>query len=78
MGDAPQEPRKPLLPYEATLVLTSMGMIAFLAATATSFYFGFLAAGILCLVLAALNTARVVFLIRIGKKGWESRVRQGR
>ena len=59
-------------------MLTSIGTIAFLAATAISFYFGSLAAGILCLVLAALNTARVVFLIRTGKKGWESRVRQGR
>jgi fatty acid desaturase len=78
MRDAPQEMRKPLLPYEATLVLTSIGMTAFLAATATAFYFGSPAVGILCLILAALNTARVVFLIRIGKKGWESRVRQGR
>ena len=28
--------------------------------------------------LAVTNAARVIFLIRIGKKGWESRVRQGR
>ncbi|MBV9452201.1 MAG: hypothetical protein JO345_40570 [Streptosporangiaceae bacterium] len=56
----------------------SMGMTAFLAATAISFYFGSLAGGILCLILAAVNTARVVFLIRIGKEGWDSRVKRGR
>jgi hypothetical protein len=78
MGDAARNPRKPLLSYGATLVLTSMGLAAFVAATAVGFSFGSFVAGILCLVLAVLNAVRVVFLIRIGKKGWESRVRQGR
>jgi hypothetical protein len=55
-----------------------MGLAAFVAATAVGFSFGSFVAGILCLVLAVLNAVRVVFLIRIGKKGWESRVRQGR
>ncbi len=70
--------RKPLLPYGATLVLMLIGLAAFVAATVVGFSFGSLAAGVLGLVLAVLYAARVVFLIRIGKNGWESRVRQGR
>jgi hypothetical protein len=70
--------RKPLLPYRATLVLTSMGLVAFLAATVVGFYYRSFATGILCLLLATLNAIRVVFLIRIGQKGWDSRVRQGK
>ena len=78
MGDGVRRPRKPLLSYEVTLVLMMIGLAAFVAATAVGFSFGSVATGILCLVLAVLNAVRVVFLIRIGKSGWESRVRQGR
>lgn len=66
------------VPYRVTLVLSSIAVAAFLAATAIGFYFGSFVVAALGIVLAALNLARFIFLIRIGKAGWESRARQGR
>ena len=82
LGDAPREHqnlRKPLLSYRVTtFALLPIVVAGLLAAASAGFYFGSVVAGVVCLLIAALNAARLVFLIRIGKKGWDARVRQGR
>lgn len=74
-----QNPRKPLVSYTVTTFgLFPIVVASLLACASAGFYFGSPVAGIVCLVFAALNAVRLVVLIRIGERGWNARVRQGR
>lgn len=74
-----QDSRRPLLPYRvAIFALLPLLVVGLLAAASAGFHFGSAVAGIVCLLFAALNVARLVVLIRLGKEGWETRARRGR
>jgi hypothetical protein len=74
-SQVPRRRRTPLLlGYWYILPVTCLILAGLLAAVSFSFAVGAVAAGVVCTPLAGLNILRVVFLVRIGRKGWDAKV----
>ncbi len=59
--------------YRLVVFLTLLGSAGFIAATVVGIVFGVWALILIGLALSALNIARLVYLLRMGKKGWNEK-----